>query len=191
MYSRSFIGFRLLSQQTYRPFHTSSLTLSENNGMFGRFNPWAKKTTKTSDSTTTTTATTATTESIGNVTFDVDYQDEHEFSSWKNTQVMEDINDIHSSIHTIVSEHIKGLNETNWQDASLNDTDIKFKVVKESIKQIGKEIPNLDLNNITTVKDLLAFYERKPDLSETSVEKFFIENQSSLPPNMTFVDNKK
>jgi hypothetical protein len=36
------------------------------------------------------------------------------------------------------------------------------------------------------VNDLLAFYARVPDVTQTSVEKFFTENADALPSNLTF-----
>ncbi|KAI8338560.1 hypothetical protein BC941DRAFT_469665 [Chlamydoabsidia padenii] len=185
MLSRSLL--RLSTRPHVRQLHVSALCLAENNGVFGRFNPWAKKTPE-SNTTTTTEGTNENTpiESIGNVTFDVAYHDDQKFSSWKNTNVIEDINEIQSSIRSIVSEHIQGLSDANWKEASLKDANLKFKVVKESIKQTGKEVPNLELTNITTVNDLLEFYGRVPDVSQTSVEKFFMENADTLPSNLTF-----
>ncbi|ORY98346.1 hypothetical protein BCR42DRAFT_430341 [Absidia repens] len=182
MFSRSLLRLPLASQTRY--LHVSSLALAENNGVFGRFNPWAKKSTE--PNTTNTENNDTPSEAIGNVTFDVDFNDELEFSSWKNTEVIEDVDQIHSSIRSIVSEHIQGLGDNDWKEASLADTDVKFKVIKESIKQTGKEIPNLELTNIATVNDLLAFYERVPDVTQTSVEKFFAETANSLPSNLTF-----
>ncbi|CAO3589195.1 unnamed protein product [Absidia cylindrospora] len=180
MFSQSLLQLPLARQT--RSLHVSSLALAENNGVFGRFNPWAKnllnlpppppppppkitihllKLLVTSPLTLTST------------------------TSW-NSLLIEDVDQIHSSIRSIVSEHIQGLGDNDWKEASLADTDIKFKVIKESIKQTGKEIPNLELTNIATVSDLLAFYERVPNVTQTSVEKFFAENVNSLPSNLTF-----
>ncbi|SAL96956.1 hypothetical protein [Absidia glauca] len=156
MLSRSLL--RLATRPQARQLHVSALCQAEKNGMFGRFNPWAK-TEPTPE-----VAKASPTESIGNVTFDVDYHDDQEFSSWKNTDIVQDMETIQTSLRSIVSEHIQGVSDNDWQQASLVDADIKFKVVKAAIQQTGKEVPNLVLNNITSVDDLLAFYARVPDI---------------------------
>lgn len=74
MLSRSLV--RLSTRPQARLLHVSALCQAEKSGMFGRFNPWAK-----TETTTTPEAANKATESIGNVTFDVDYHDDQEFSS--------------------------------------------------------------------------------------------------------------
>ncbi|KAI9301411.1 hypothetical protein BJ944DRAFT_169120 [Cunninghamella echinulata] len=177
-----------------RYIHTTSLRLAENNtGVFSRFNPWAKNDKDTSKKTEQETTTTTPTETISNVTFDVDFADKEEVQSWKTTTIMTEPEQIETSVHSVVMEHVKGINDTNWKDVSLNDDiEVKFKVIKDSIKHVGKEVPNMELNHISTVNDLVNFFQRKPTIHQTTIEQFFEENQSSLPQNLTLdLSNKK
>ncbi|KAI8381095.1 uncharacterized protein BYT42DRAFT_565221 [Radiomyces spectabilis] len=169
-------------------FHTVSITLAEREGLFGKFNPWAKKPASTPEAATAP----SNTESIDPVTFDVKYHDDQEIVSWKNADIMTDPESIHSTVRTIVLEHNKNATDADWKSLSLKDLDVKYKIVKESMKQIGKEVPNLELNNMQTVEDMLAFFQRPEDkVATSSIEAFFQDNADTLPSNLTFAPREK
>lgn len=56
------------------------------------------------------------------------------------------------------------------------------------MKQIGREIPNYELNDIETVKDVLDSFVK---VNEIRVEDMkisdYLENNDSLPGNLKFV----
>lgn len=125
---------------------------------------------------------------------------------------MRDPEALKSTVRSIVLENISGLNENNWSQAELNQEDVKFKVniparlasdnvcihvtcvkiVKESIKQVGKEVSNRQLNNIRTVDDLLAHFLAKDEQElNPTVERFFQQKADELPPNLVFEPYKK
>ncbi|CAO3634714.1 unnamed protein product [Cunninghamella blakesleeana] len=183
-------------KQSLRYIHTTSLRLADNNtGVFSQFNPWAKKENDTQKPTTTSeqNTTSTATETISNVTFDVEFADSQEVEFWKSTIILTDPEQIETSVQAAVIEHVKGATDINWKNVSLNDDmDIKFKVIKDSMKHVGKEVPNLDLNNISTVNDLVDFFQRKPTIHQTTIEQFFDDNKSSLPQNLILdLSNKK
>ncbi|KAG0163963.1 hypothetical protein DFQ30_010703 [Apophysomyces sp. BC1015] len=171
-----------------RTFYTTSVALAEGDSVFGRFNPWAKKTPATPEP-----AVATTPADTDNVTFNVKYEEEEEeeIASWKNKVVLDNAEEIQSIIRNAVLEHVEGANESSWKEAELSDAAIKFKVVKESIKQIGREVPNATLNNVTSAADLLTYFQGKDERLTPSIEHFFAENADSLPKNMTFEARKK
>ena len=63
-------------------------------------------------------------------------------------------------------------------------------VIKESIKQTGKEVSNIELTNIQTGADLLAYFTKSEESISSSqagsVRRFFDDNADSLPPNLVF-----
>lgn len=133
--------------------------------------------------------------------------------SWKATEPVRDPEALTSSVRSIVLENISGLDENNWEQAELNQDDVKFKVssldmcyvlkkvysrtcvikiVKECIKQVGKEVSNRQLNNIRTAEDLLAHFLAKDEEElNPTVERFFQQHASELPPNLVFEPHKK
>lgn len=161
-------------------FHTSAVPLADA-GLFGKFNPWAKEEKKEE----VVTPAQHTSEEHP-VTFNVKYEDKEEFVSWKNKEIIKDQEQIESTIKSIVLEHTK--DETNWKEFSLSDSNIKFQITKESMKQIGREIPNYELNDIETVKDVLDSFVK---VNEIRVEDMkisdYLENNDSLPGNLKFV----
>ncbi|KAL1926953.1 hypothetical protein VTP01DRAFT_5283 [Rhizomucor pusillus] len=163
--------------------HTSSKAYA---GGFSRFNPWAKKPTESQPPT-------EQTSTIPPSKFQVKfYEDEDEIQSWKAKEVVRDPEALKSTVRSIVLENISGLNENNWSQAELNQEDVKFKIVKESIKQVGKEVSNRQLNNIRTVDDLLAHFLAKDEQElNPTVERFFQQKANELPPNLVFEPYKK
>ncbi|KAL0089381.1 hypothetical protein J3Q64DRAFT_1397803 [Phycomyces blakesleeanus] len=173
--------------QARAAFHTSAFAGAERAGVFGRFNPWAKKPEPE-------VVTPTSVETNENLVLDVKYDDgEEEIVSWKSTNIIRDSEEIKSVVRDIVLENISGTHEVNWESAALEDVETKFKIVKESIKKTGKEVPNMELNQIKTVGDLLDYYKRSEEevIAASSIEKFFEDNQTELPMNMTFETRKK
>ncbi|KAI9025925.1 hypothetical protein CLU79DRAFT_743768 [Phycomyces nitens] len=174
--------------QARAAIHTSAFAGAESAGMFGRFNPWAKK-----PEPTVAPASVETVEAVEATVFDVKYadDDEEQVVSWKSTNVIRDPEEIKSTVRDIVMEHISGAQQTNWENCALEDVETKFKVIKESIQKTGKEVPNMELNQIKTVGDLLDYYKRSEEdvIASASIEKFFEDNE--LPANMTFEAKKK
>ncbi|KAF7727799.1 hypothetical protein EC973_007030 [Apophysomyces ossiformis] len=171
-----------------RTLYTSSTALSEGQGVFGRLNPWAKKTpTQQSEP-----AVANSSAEIDAVSFNVKYEeDEDEVVSWKNDNVIENAEEIESIVRNVVLENVQGANESSWKNVGLTDATVKFKVVKESIKLIGRDLPNATLNNVTSAADLLTYFQGKDERFPESVEQFFADNAESLPKNMTFEPRKK
>ncbi|KAI8059560.1 hypothetical protein BC940DRAFT_313400 [Gongronella butleri] len=172
----------LLLGQSRRFLQTSTMVCADKGGVFSRFNPWAKQQQQQSDAS----DQPQSTEVVGNATFDVAFQDKETFASWKTNEIVSDDEQIQSIIQSIVIEHIPGTSQADYQQASLQNVDTKFKVVKDSIKQLGKEVPNASLHSISTVQDLISFFQQKPSLEATSVEQFFTQQAESLPSNLRF-----
>ncbi|ORX48739.1 hypothetical protein DM01DRAFT_1338391 [Hesseltinella vesiculosa] len=171
--------FRLTSQ---RYVQTSSAVLSEQGGMFSRLNPWAKGSQQQDQQ-----QQQQPTEAVANATFDVDFQDKPSFESWRSQDAsITDDEQIKSTIEAIVVNIIPDASASNFQQASLQNVDTKFKVVKETIQQIGKEVPNMTLNNIDTVQDLIDYFQTKPTVDDVSVQQFFTQQADSLPANLRF-----
>lgn len=108
-----------------RQLHTAPAILAESEGLFGKFNPWAKK------NKTETVATPAqhTSEETPKVTFNVKYEEEDDFVSWKRTDVLTDHAEIETTVKSVILQHVAGANETNWTDLPIQDLDTKFKVL--------------------------------------------------------------
>ncbi|EIE83192.1 hypothetical protein G6F46_003051 [Rhizopus delemar] len=167
-------------------FHSSSIQLAgSDSGLFGKFNPWAKNNDKKEEIPVTPAQHTSE-EPI--VTFNVKYEDKEEFVSWKNKETIKDHEQIESTIKSIVLQHVNNAGEVNWKDLSLKDLNTKFHILKESMKQIGKEIPNYELNQIETTQDVLkAFTKNETSIENMTVYDYLEKNNESLPSNLKFV----
>ncbi|KAG2218089.1 hypothetical protein INT45_000012 [Circinella minor] len=172
----------MLRHSLIRSFHTSPVRAASG---FSRFNPWAKQ------STVPPTPTQSTTEqSKPEISLNVNhYEEEVESLSWLN-QSEQSVEDIQKTVQNIVIDNVSDVTESSWQDVRFDSADTKFKVIKESIKQTGKEVSNVELTNIQTGADLLAhFTKSKESVSSSplgSVRRFFNDNADSLPPNLVF-----
>ncbi|CDH60355.1 hypothetical protein RO3G_07897 [Lichtheimia corymbifera JMRC:FSU:9682] len=170
-----------------RNLHTSTPVAA---GGFSRFNPWAKKP-ESQEPATTTPVNNANADAPA-AAFDVTYyDDEPDTLSWRNKEIIQDQDKVQSIVKSIVLESVNGSDENNWKATRLDAADVKFKVVKESIAQLGKEVSNLQLNNMQTVSDVLDHFLRKDDATKkSSVQQFFEDNADTLPSNLVFRSNK-
>ncbi|KAI9249634.1 hypothetical protein BY458DRAFT_494056 [Sporodiniella umbellata] len=158
--------------------HTSAIVLGEN-GLFGKFNPWAAKENKE-----VVTPAQQTSEALP-VTFNVNYEDKISIPSWKNKEVIKDQEKIESILQSIVLEHSQ--EEGHWKEFSLNDRELKFKIIKESMKQLGREIPSYQLNTIEKAQDILdSFVEFNKNDVEAMTIRDFLESREQ-PANVAFV----
>ncbi|KAI8974747.1 hypothetical protein BDB01DRAFT_806348 [Pilobolus umbonatus] len=154
-----------------RSLHTSA-TLSSDTGFFGKLNPWATKEKVPEVTPAQTTA----------VTFDVKFEEEKPvISSWKNETVIGDPQEIASTVQSIVLSHTT---TEDWQHYAFPTLDMKFKVLKETMRQLGRDIPDHQLNSMDTIQDVLRFYQSSPP-APTTVSSFF--EHHAVPSNMTFV----
>ncbi|KAI8067411.1 hypothetical protein BDF21DRAFT_466151 [Thamnidium elegans] len=166
-----------------RQIHTAPAILAESEGLFGKFNPWANK-----PKTDTVTPAQHTNEET-KVTFNVKYQEEDDIVSWKRTDVLTDPSEIESTVKSVILQHVSGANETNWNELPIQDLDTKFKVLKFSMKETGKEVPNYELNNLQTTNDVLQYFKEGRGLAieDTTVQSYLEQNRESLPKNLTFI----
>ncbi|CEI86610.1 hypothetical protein RMCBS344292_01044 [Rhizopus microsporus] len=173
-------------QQVSR-IHISSVQLAgSESGLFGKLNPWAKKQNKES----VTPAQPTAEEPV--VTFDVKYETKEEFVSWKRKEVLKDEKEIEGIVRSAVLEHVADANDQSWNQVALTDLDTKFKILKESMKQTGKEVPNYKLNEIETTQDVVAALldNTKQEESKT-IKDILTEKQEELPSNITFILDSK
>ncbi|KAI8878475.1 hypothetical protein K501DRAFT_336728 [Backusella circina FSU 941] len=174
---------RIFTSNTVRnisKFHSGAAVAAENSGLFGKLNPWAKKEQEE--------VVTPAQHTDTQVTFNVRYQEEEAIESWKASQVMTDKSEIESVVKSAILQHVQDANETNWKDVATLDLDTKFKVLKESIKQTGKEVPNYQLDALKTSSDILDYFKNgEPVIKVGTVEEFFQDNETTLPKNLTFV----
>ncbi|KAI9484769.1 hypothetical protein BDB00DRAFT_853682 [Zychaea mexicana] len=173
----------MLRPALIRTLHTTSARPA---GGFSRFNPWAKQSTVPPTSTESTTE-----QSKPEATFNVNhYAEEEESLLWRDRNVNQTVDEIQQTVQTIVTDNFSGVTESSWKDVRFDSADTKLKVIKESIKQTGKEVPNRELSNIQTGADLLAYFTKSQDLSSqtkaSSVRSFFEDNADTLPSNLTF-----
>lgn len=158
--------------------HTVATLSVAGEGFFGKLNPWATKKTEESTPAEHTDPTTP-------VTFNVKYEEQKEAISWKKTSVT-DKEEVEKTLKSIVLQ-LEGATETNWQQLPLNDIDTKFKLLKESMKELGREIPNYQLNQLETTQDVLDYFQTEESPKQSNIEVFFEENADSLPKNITFI----
>ncbi|CDS02966.1 hypothetical protein LRAMOSA00368 [Lichtheimia ramosa] len=167
-----------------RNLHTTTPVAA---GGFSRFNPWAKKP-ESQEPVTTPVNNADAPATAFNVTY---YDDEPDTLSWRNKEVIQDEDKVQSIVKSIVLDSVNGSDENNWKTARLDVADVKFKVVKQSIAQLGKEVSNLQLNNMQTVSDVLDHFLRKDDATKKStVQQFFEDNADTLPSNLVFRSNQ-
>ncbi|CAG8479456.1 430_t:CDS:2 [Funneliformis mosseae] len=96
---------------------------------------------------------------------------------------------VKESICDIVQTHVEPA-KGDLMHLELKDPKLKFEILRDCTMIIGKRIPNLELNNINTVKDAVDFFirEEQPDQRKGHpVAEWFIKNKDELPPNMIFI----
>lgn len=178
---------RLVLSTTKRQFHTLPAIAAESEGLFGKFNPWANKN-KQQDQQVVSPAQHTSAEP-SKVTFNVKYQEADDVVSWKRKEVLEDQVEIDSALKSVILVQVQGATETNWNDLPIQDANTKFNVLKEAIKETGKEVPNYELNTLSSTKKVLEYFKTGGPLSaqKVTVRSYFEENNESLPKNLTFV----
>ncbi|CEP19877.1 hypothetical protein [Parasitella parasitica] len=168
-----------------RQFHRATVFLAEGEGIFGKLNPWAKK-----EQPQPVTPAQHTSEEP-KVTFNVKYEEDDDFISWKRDDILTDVAELESTVRSVILKYVQGANETNWNNLPLTDYNTKFKILKESMKQTGKEVPNYELNGFETTKDVLEFFRTEKALAKkVTVLDYFEENRKFLPNNLTFAPAK-
>lgn len=57
------------------------------------------------------------------------------------------------------------------------------------MKETGKEVPNYELNNLQTTKDVLQYFKegRGSAIEDATVQTYLEQNRDSLPKNLTFI----
>ncbi|CAO3625016.1 unnamed protein product [Mucor hiemalis] len=153
---------RLVLSTTKRQFHTLPAIAAESEGLFGKFNPWANKN-KQQDQQVVSPAQHTSAEP-SKVTFNVKYQEADDVVSWKRKEVLEDQVEIESALKSVI-------------------------LAQEAIKETGKEVPNYELNTLSSTKEVLEYFKTGGPLSaqKVTVRSYFEENNESLPKNLTFV----
>ncbi|KAI8149380.1 hypothetical protein BJV82DRAFT_505286 [Fennellomyces sp. T-0311] len=172
-------AFTRTIRSSTRTLHTS--TRSAATGGFSRFNPWAKKAVVPPTPAPTEAAKPA-------VAFNVKHYEEEETSlSWRDQNADQTVEQIQKAVKTIVVDNVSGVTESTWKDAQFDSAETKFKVIKESMRQTGKEVSNRELNNIRSGAELLAhFTEESSSQANSSVRQYFQDNSTTLPPNLVF-----
>ncbi|CAG8559462.1 4480_t:CDS:2 [Paraglomus occultum] len=100
---------------------------------------------------------------------------------------------IEAAFRTVVTRHLPEVG-TKWLEVELTDPKLKFEILKGGVSVIGKEVPNLELNNIKTVSDALKFFltPSTPDPRKGHpTAEWFEANKGALPQNMQFVPYTK
>ncbi|KAI8092411.1 uncharacterized protein B0P05DRAFT_226750 [Gilbertella persicaria] len=177
---------RLLSLTNKRYIHTTPAVLAESDGLFGKLNPWAKK----EQPQTVTPAQHTNEEVVAPVTFDVKYEEAEEITSWKRSDVLTNEQEIESTLKSVILQHLQNANETNWKELPFEDSHIKFQILKESIKQTGKEVPNYQLSQLETTGHVLEFFKHTQVQTHSTIEDYFLSNKDSLPTNLTFASRE-
>ncbi|KAJ1982603.1 hypothetical protein H4R35_000229 [Dimargaris xerosporica] len=79
----------------------------------------------------------------------------------------------------------------DWAQIRFASSEVKYRVLVQCMETLARDIPNRNLNNITTAQQLVDFFQGKADAVHLqkvhAVAKYFGERQTQLPPNMTFV----
>ncbi|RUS16277.1 hypothetical protein BC937DRAFT_91417 [Endogone sp. FLAS-F59071] len=125
------------------------------------------------------------------ITFDTGFEDK-EFA-----QIALDPEKVRGAVREAVLAHVSDAGatdstESTWTRIELADPSLKFKILKDAVTKTGRDIPNLTLNNITTVQDALDFFLSKREPRKGAVVKeFFEENENEIPPNVQFLPSVK
>ncbi|XP_075416357.1 large ribosomal subunit protein mL50 [Tenrec ecaudatus] len=68
----------------------------------------------------------------------------------------------------------------NWQDISLEDGHLKFRLLAHLADDLGHAVPNSKLHQLCTVRDVLEFYT----IPAQDIAKFDELTARNLPPNL-------
>lgn len=88
--------------------------------------------------------------------------------------------EIVNKLEHIVTDEIPNIQE--WQNQSVQDLVVKYKVLNRCYEEFGLLVPNFKLNEMNTVQDVINFYiSAKPKDTRTfkSIDTF------NLPPNLS------
>ncbi|KAL9981026.1 hypothetical protein ACROYT_G009680 [Oculina patagonica] len=88
--------------------------------------------------------------------------------------------EIVNKLENIVTETIP--NSSEWQNQSVQDLIVKYKVLNRCCEEFGLLVPNFQLNEMNSVQDIIHFYtSAKPQDTRT----FKSIDTDNLPPNLT------
>ncbi|CAG8480411.1 10107_t:CDS:2 [Acaulospora morrowiae] len=105
---------------------------------------------------------------------------------------LKDRAEIKNHIYHILENHIQiptDVGKVGWMDVKLDDQTLKFAILRDCMMATGRVVPNLELNNMKTIGDVIKFYqvEEKDTRIGHPVAEWFIENRYKFPPNMKFI----
>ncbi|XP_052571585.1 39S ribosomal protein L50, mitochondrial [Peromyscus californicus insignis] len=89
--------------------------------------------------------------------------------------------DLQSRLESCIKEVLGSSLPSNWQDISLDDGRVKFRLLAHLADDLGHAVPNSRLHQMCKVKDVLDFYN-VPRVQDRS--KFDELVASNLPPNL-------
>ncbi|XP_036034806.1 39S ribosomal protein L50, mitochondrial [Onychomys torridus] len=89
--------------------------------------------------------------------------------------------DLQSRLESCVKEVLGSSLPSNWQDISLDDSSVKFRLLAHLADDLGHAVPNSRLHQMFKIKDVLDFYN-VPRVQDRS--KFDELVASNLPPNL-------
>ncbi|RHZ64234.1 hypothetical protein Glove_326g126 [Diversispora epigaea] len=101
---------------------------------------------------------------------------------------LKDQSEIKSTIYNIYKNHVQS--GVQWMDFKLENQSLKFTILRDCMSKTGRIIPNLNLNNMKTMSDVVRFYlgeEKRDSRIGHPVAEWFIANKDKLPPNMKFI----
>ncbi|CAG8505864.1 4434_t:CDS:10 [Diversispora eburnea] len=101
---------------------------------------------------------------------------------------LKDQSEIKSTIYNIYKTHVQS--GVQWMDFKLENQSLKFTILRDCMSKTGRIIPNLDLNNMKTMNDVVRFYlgeEKRDNRIGHPVAEWFIANKDKLPLNMKFI----
>ncbi|KAL1925690.1 uncharacterized protein VTP21DRAFT_573 [Calcarisporiella thermophila] len=194
--SRSIVPRYFLRNSNLRIAHLHTTPISKANiGILGRMNPWAKATKQVESQQPKSEKPHNTNDKNPldkiDLSMDVTVDNVLEEAPWKRADPITEPEEIRKIIKEIVLSHtqVSDVGE-EWLQIKLDSTDLKFQILKESIVKIGKDIPNLELNNIATIQDAVDYFiQVEEPISKQShpVAYWFKNHADELPPNMQFV----
>lgn len=88
--------------------------------------------------------------------------------------------DLQSRLESCIKEVLGSSLPSNWQDISLDDGHVKFRLLAHLADGLGHAVPNSRLHQMCSVKDVLEFYS----VPVQDRSKFDELTASNLPPNL-------
>ncbi|XP_034360007.1 large ribosomal subunit protein mL50 [Arvicanthis niloticus] len=89
-------------------------------------------------------------------------------------------NDLQSRVESHMKEVLGSSLPNNWQDISLDDGHVKFRLLADLAADLGHAVPNSRLHQMCRVRDVLDFY----NVPVQDKSKFDELVASNLPPNL-------